>query len=134
MHSRELVKARHFIQYGSNITLCRIIRDVPDVQHAATGHAGSGVKSTGFVSRLTMASSWHFCLLVIFIGLHGGNGRFLMPWMCLERCGGNASSISANLKQIAGAVGLVTAVSYEQFNLGPEGALVTNNLTRVGPG
>jgi hypothetical protein len=61
------------------------------------------------------------------------DAHFLMPWMCLERCGGNASSIAANLEQLRTYAGLITAASYEEFNLGAGGSLVTNNLTKVGP-
>jgi hypothetical protein len=61
------------------------------------------------------------------------DAHFLMPWMCLERCGGNASTIAANLEQLRTYAGLITAASYEEFNLGAGGSLVTNNLTKVGP-
>ncbi len=53
--------------------------------------------------------------------------------LLLCRCGGNASTIAANLQQLQQLEGLVTAAAYEQFNLGPNGTLVPNNLTLVGP-
>ena len=60
--------------------------------------------------------------------------HFLMPWLCLERCGGNATSIAANVKQVQDNTGtLFTAAAFELFNLGPNGALVKNNLTNVLP-
>ncbi len=40
-------------------------------------------------------------------------GRFAMPWMCLERCGGNASTIQAALDDFKSHSGVLTAVSFE---------------------
>lgn len=62
-----------------------------------------------------------------------GYGRFLMPWMCLERCGRNSSEINANIQQIANNLDLISAVAFERFNLGPGGTLVLNNLTNILP-
>jgi len=57
----------------------------------------------------------------------------VMPWMCLERCGGNSSSIAANLQQIAKHRHLLTGVSFERYNLGNSSQLILNNFTSVGP-
>ena len=51
--------------------------------------------------------------------------------MCLERCGGNASSIAADLAAIKAHRKSLAAVSFELFNLGENGTLITNNFTSV---
>jgi len=53
--------------------------------------------------------------------------------MCLERCGGNETTIKQNLQSIEEHKNLLNAVSYEEFNLGPNSTLVKNNFTAVGP-
>jgi hypothetical protein len=55
----------------------------------------------------------------------------VMPWMCLERCGENASAIARDLKQLGEHASLLYAVSFEAYNLGPNGQLIRNNLTQV---
>lgn len=57
--------------------------------------------------------------------------RIVLPWLCLERCNGTSASIAANLKQLVDHNDVLTAASFEMFNLGAGGALVLNNLTRV---
>jgi hypothetical protein len=54
-----------------------------------------------------------------------------MPWLCLERCGGNATTIAYDLRQIAVNTSVINAAAFELFNLGPNGTLVVNNLTQV---
>jgi len=54
-------------------------------------------------------------------------------WMCLERCGGNATSIEENLSQIQQYRHLFSSILFERFNLGPNSTLILNNLTNVGP-
>ena len=59
----------------------------------------------------------------------------IMPWMCLERCGDN---IPAELAEIKAHADVLTAVSYEAFDLGlaPDGktpTIIDNNFTHVGP-
>jgi hypothetical protein len=56
-----------------------------------------------------------------------------MPWMCLERCGDNATTIAAQLHSLAQHKELISGVSFELFNLGAQGTLVSNNLTQVLP-
>jgi len=56
-----------------------------------------------------------------------------MPWMCLERCGDNSTMIEYELDQIATHLDVISGVSFEMFNLGPNSTLVMNNLTMVGP-
>lgn len=53
--------------------------------------------------------------------------------MCLERCGDNSSMIMYELIQISEHRDIITGVSFEMFNLGPNSTLVQNNLTIVGP-
>lgn len=56
-----------------------------------------------------------------------------MSWWCLERCGGTPETIQRTYEQIANHTDTLTAVSFERYNLGPDGSLVLNNLTNVGP-
>jgi len=65
-------------------------------------------------------------LLLFFTCLSLG-GR-VMPWMCLERCGEN---IQADLAQIANNRTSFTAVSFEDYDLGPNSELIYNNFTSV---
>ena len=53
--------------------------------------------------------------------------------MCLERCNGTTETIDANLKQIQQHLDVMTSVSFECYNLGPNSTLVQNNLTVVSP-
>lgn len=43
--------------------------------------------------------------------------RFIMPWMCLERCGGNQTSIQAALDDFKVHSQTLTAVSFEVGNI-----------------
>jgi len=54
-----------------------------------------------------------------------------MPWMCLERCGDTTQDIETQLINIHNHLDLVTGVSFEKYNLGPNGQLVKNNFTQV---
>lgn len=56
---------------------------------------------------------------------------FVMPWMCLERCGDGPANISAQLASAAAHTDVLTAMSFELWNLGPNSTLVANNLTAV---
>ena len=67
-----------------------------------------------FASYLTLASS-----------------TLVFPWMCLERCGENASQIAADILQVTVNSSVFSAVAFEDFNLGPNSTLVYNNLTQV---
>ena len=58
----------------------------------------------------------------------------LFPWLCLERCGDNATAIAAQVQQLADNVDLFTGAAFELFNLGPNSTLILNNLTRVSAG
>lgn len=51
-----------------------------------------------------------------------------MPWMCLENCG---EDINTDLQQIVTNANLLTAVSFECYDLGTQGALVFANFTSV---
>jgi len=62
-----------------------------------------------------------------------GGGAWLGPWMCLERCGDSPADIAAQLAQLAANASSFNAVQFEAFNLGPNGTLVVNGLTDVGP-
>ena len=59
---------------------------------------------------------------------------YIQPWMCLERCFNFTSNdIESHLIQIQNysSQGLINSVSFEKYNLGPNGTLVDNNLTDV---
>jgi len=56
-----------------------------------------------------------------------------MPWMCLERCGDNLGNITQQMQSIHDHLDLITGVSFEMYNLGPNSQLVKNNFTSVGP-
>jgi hypothetical protein len=58
---------------------------------------------------------------------------FVMPWLCLERCGDASADIAAQLAQLGDPAhrGDFTAASFELFNLGPNSTLIVNNLTSV---
>lgn len=58
----------------------------------------------------------------------------LFPWLCLERCGDNATAIASQVAQLAAHSPLFTATAFELYNLGPRSTLVVNNLTRVSSG
>lgn len=55
----------------------------------------------------------------------------LFPWLCLERCGDDATAIASQIKQLANNSELFTGAAFEEFNLGPNSTLVVNNLTKV---
>jgi len=57
--------------------------------------------------------------------------RIVLPWMCLERCGGNSSSIASALDDIEHHSTISSAVAFEKYNLGANSQLVLNNLTDV---
>jgi hypothetical protein len=59
------------------------------------------------------------------------SNKRIMVWMCLERCGFTKNQIQEQIKQIADNKDLIWAVSFEKYNLGPNGTLVVNNLTDV---
>lgn len=59
---------------------------------------------------------------------HAGRRR-VMPWLCLERC--NASAVQSDLAQVREHASVLTAVSYEAFNLGPDAGFVDNGFTRA---
>lgn len=58
---------------------------------------------------------------------------FVMPWMCLERCGFNASAIRGQIDTMARNADVVQTVSFEWYDLGPNGTLVNNSFTSVAP-
>lgn len=51
--------------------------------------------------------------------------------MCLERCGDTEFNITQELKDLYEHRDVVTTVSFELFNLGPNSTIVRNNLTYV---
>jgi hypothetical protein len=61
-----------------------------------------------------------------------GSSRFVMPWMCLEDCGQNATNIAAQLQQFKDW-GVFTDVSFEDWTLGPNMTLIKGKRTRVSP-
>ena len=95
------------------------------------------------------------CLVIVLLccGTVYGKGR-VMPWMCLERCGDNATQILeqievmscvvffssstsilmsyfTTLQQLATYKDLISAVSVEIYNLGPNSTLEIVPLSRV---
>jgi hypothetical protein len=58
----------------------------------------------------------------------GAHGRVVMPWMCLERCN---EDIPPDLQQIFEYRTTLTAVSFEDYDLGPNSTLVWNEFTSV---
>ena len=56
----------------------------------------------------------------------------LMVWMCLEFCGDSGQEATRQLTEISHHLNVVSAVSFEKYTLGPDCALVDNNLTEVG--
>ncbi len=58
----------------------------------------------------------------------------VMPWMCLQRCNETVADIESNLAQLKQLLPCLSAVSFERYNLGPNGTLVSNvDLFPVGP-
>jgi len=70
-------------------------------------------------------------LVVIFSLLSVVSARRAMPWMCLEVCNQTSAQIKGQMDQIYQNLNLFSRVSFELFNLGPNGILVRNNLTVV---
>jgi len=75
---------------------------------------------------------WGWLLLFLASGHGSVDGKQrVMPWMCLERCGFTSQQINEQLDQIHKIKEILSAVSFEKYNLGPNSTLVTNNLTDV---
>jgi hypothetical protein len=76
-------------------------------------------------------------LLLLCAFLFHCNGQLthrVMPWMCLQRCNETIDDIQQNLQQLQQLAPCLSAVSFELYNLGPNGTLVTNSeLYQVGP-
>lgn len=70
-------------------------------------------------------------LLAALLLASSAQAKFVMPWMCLERCGDNSTDIAQQLQQLRANVTDFTGVSFEIFNLGNNSALLPNNLTQV---
>lgn len=82
--------------------------------------------------------SFFFALLCYLVALSlcevtqdQNDGKGVMVWMCLERCGATPSTIDVMLAQIENNTDVITSVSFESYNLGPGSTLVKNNLTDV---
>eukprot|EP01006_Ploeotia_vitrea_P060021 TRINITY_DN75169_c0_g1_i1.p1 TRINITY_DN75169_c0_g1~~TRINITY_DN75169_c0_g1_i1.p1 ORF type:complete len:291 (+),score=129.49 TRINITY_DN75169_c0_g1_i1:3-875(+) len=59
--------------------------------------------------------------------VEAAGGKTVMPWMCLQRCGRTEKQIKASLASFKERRDLVSAVSFEMYNLGADGALVLNS-------
>jgi len=70
-------------------------------------------------------------VLFFCIVQYGACKREVLPWMCLERCGDNSTTIGWQLKSIHSNRNILSGVSFEMFNLGANSSLILNNLTRV---
>jgi len=96
-------------------------------QRCAVGLAAFGAPDDEIASRpppgppagpLTM---WAAIVVVSAVGLAAAlPSPFVMPWMCLERCGDNATQIAFQLTQFAANSSVLNAASFEDFNLGPK--------------
>eukprot|EP01114_Cavostelium_apophysatum_P018627 TRINITY_DN5809_c0_g2_i1.p1 TRINITY_DN5809_c0_g2~~TRINITY_DN5809_c0_g2_i1.p1 ORF type:complete len:288 (+),score=52.48 TRINITY_DN5809_c0_g2_i1:70-933(+) len=74
--------------------------------------------------------------LLILASVYGDQSdgqKRVMPWMCLEKCGQNISSIQSDLKELILYKESVTGVSFEAYELGPNAEFVVENITEVGP-
>ena len=61
-------------------------------------------------------------------------GNFsIMPWMCLERCGSNATEVQRQINTLAKYPTIINRVSYEWWDLGPSGTLINNGFTDPAP-
>jgi len=79
----------------------------------------------------------HYVLFVCLVVLTTveSHPKRTFVWMCLEICGGNETSIAADLQEIAAHNSLLSAVSFERYTLGSNADFVdfssTYNLTDV---
>lgn len=89
------------------------------------------------MSKLKIVSAAAAFSLISGLTSNGLPAPFVMPWLCLERCGDNSSVISAQIQQFVSNRTVLNAASFEDFNLGLNGAglpsLIKNNLTQVAP-
>ena len=69
-------------------------------------------------------------IMVALTALPTQSFTFIQPWMGLERTG---EDIGSDLAEIKAHSSVLTAVSYEAYNLGPSGSFVDNNFTNVQP-
>jgi hypothetical protein len=79
-------------------------------------------------SRIAVAMAMA-CLLVL-LALLGTSTvkaeKTIMPWMCLQRCNFTSGDIHAHMEQLVEHKTFISAVTFEIFNLGPNGELVFN--------
>lgn len=83
-----------------------------------------------------MAISTDSDMVLLFILIVAAvNASSVMPWFCLERCQDTNADIENGLEQVAQLKekGCLASVAFELYNLGPNGTLVTNKLTPIGP-
>lgn len=73
-------------------------------------------------------------LLVLWMAVQC-SGLQVMPWLCLERCNDTSVDMALSLEQVArlAACHCLAGSSFELYNLGPQGQLLRNPLTNVGP-
>ncbi len=84
---------------------------------------------------MNILKCWTWVVLSISL-LHvaaGGNGKRVMVWLCLEFCDETKDQIERDLLQIKSHSGIIHAVSFEKYTLGPNSTLVDNHLTIVSP-
>ena len=73
-------------------------------------------------------------MLLLFLLPLIAAGQSVMPWMCLERCNFTSAEVQDHLADILQHKHLLSRVSFERYNLGPNGTLILNNqLTHVAP-
>ena len=66
--------------------------------------------------HLTARAAAALLFTSLLIGSVGASSRFVMPWMCLEDCGANASSITSQLAQLS-TPGIFTSAAFEDYDL-----------------
>lgn len=90
-----------------------------------------GFRHLSWIMKIAKVVCVVLASLMVGVVAKGGPVRWVMPWMCLERCNGTTASIEANLRQLAAHSNSLSAVSYEMYNLGDGEKLVLNPLARV---
>lgn len=58
----------------------------------------------------------------------GAGDRVVMPWMCLEDCGG---SVATALADIVAHRSIVAQVSFVDFRVGPNASFIRGNVSEV---
>lgn len=68
------------------------------------------------------------------VGMVKKEHGFIMPWMCLERCGFSATDATAQIAELEKHKDVVRMVSFEWYQLSQNASVVDNNFTKVDEG